>query len=161
MTKIKDADAKMFVGQLERKKEVNPAFFYDFMVDEQGQLVCVFWADATCRKNYSVFGDVVSVDSTYSTNQYNMKFVPFTGVNHHLQSVFLGVAFLADEKIESYVWLLATFLKAMGGVAPHLITIDEDASMKAAIAQILPNTVHRLCMWHIMEKVPERVGPSI
>ena len=72
------------------------------MVDEQGQLVCVFWADATCRKNYSVFGDVVSVDSTYSTNQYNMKFVPFTGVNHHLQSVFLGAAFLANEKIESY-----------------------------------------------------------
>ena len=49
----------------------------------------------------------------------------------------------------------------MGGVAPHLIITDEDASMKAAIAQILPYTAHRLCMWHIMEKVPERVGPSI
>ena len=55
-TKIKDADAQMFVAQLERKKEVNPSFFYEFMVDDQGQLVRVFWADATCRKNYSVFG---------------------------------------------------------------------------------------------------------
>uniref|UniRef100_A0A0E0F3Z3 MULE transposase domain-containing protein n=1 Tax=Oryza meridionalis TaxID=40149 RepID=A0A0E0F3Z3_9ORYZ len=109
-SKIKDADAQMFVGQLERKKEVNPAFFYEFMVDKQGRLVRVFWADAICRKNYSVFGDVLS---------------------------------------------------ATGGVAPRLIIIDEDASMKAAIAQILPNTVHRLCMWHTMEKVPEKVGPSI
>ena len=159
--KIKDADAQMFVAQLERKKEVNPAFFYEFMVDDEGRLVRVFWADAICRKNYSVFGDVVSVDATYTTNHYNMKFVPFTGVNHHLQSVFLGAAFLADEKIESYVWLFETFLKAMGGVAPHLITTDEDASMKAAIAQILPYTAHRLCMWHIMEKVPEKVGPSL
>jgi hypothetical protein len=50
-SKIKDADAQMFVAQLERKKEVNPAFFYEFMVDEQGRLVRVFWADATCRKN--------------------------------------------------------------------------------------------------------------
>ena len=49
----------------------------------------------------------------------------------------------------------------MGGVAPHLITTDEDTSMNAAIAQILPDTAHRLCMWHIMEKVPEKVGPSI
>jgi hypothetical protein len=49
----------------------------------------------------------------------------------------------------------------MGGVAPHLITTDEDASMKAAIAEVLPNTTHRLCMWHIMDKVPEKVGPSI
>ncbi|XP_039822578.1 protein FAR1-RELATED SEQUENCE 5-like [Panicum virgatum] len=32
-TKIKDVDAQIFVAQLERKKEVNPAFFYDFMVD--------------------------------------------------------------------------------------------------------------------------------
>jgi hypothetical protein len=90
-----------------------------------------------------------------------MKFVPFTGVNHHLQSVFLGAAFLANEITESYVWLFQTFLKAMGGVAPHLITTDEDASMKAAIAEVLPDTTHRFCMWHIMEKVPEKVGRSI
>ena len=41
-TKIKDVDAQIFVAQLERKKEVNPAFFYDFMVDEQGRLVGYF-----------------------------------------------------------------------------------------------------------------------
>jgi hypothetical protein len=49
----------------------------------------------------------------------------------------------------------------MGGAAPHLIVTDECASMKAAINMILPNTTHRLCMWHIMEKVPERVSPSL
>jgi hypothetical protein len=48
-SKIKDVGAQMFVGQLERKKEVNPAFFYEFMVDKQGRLVRVFWADAICR----------------------------------------------------------------------------------------------------------------
>jgi len=159
--KIKDADAQIFVSQLERKKEVNSAFFYDFEVDDQGRLMRVFWADAMSRKNYSIFGDVVSLDAIYSMNQYNMKFVPFTGVNHHLQSLFLGAAFIAKEKIESYVWLFKIFLKAMGGAAPHLIVTDECASMKAAINQILPNTTHRLCMWHIMEKVPERVSPSL
>jgi transposase-like protein len=54
-----------------------------------------------------------------------------------------------------------SLLKVVGGVAPHLIITNEDASMKVAIAHILPNTVHRLCMWHIMEKVPEKVRPSI
>ena len=39
----------MFVAQLERKNEVNPAFFYELMVDEQGRLVHIFWADAICR----------------------------------------------------------------------------------------------------------------
>jgi hypothetical protein len=34
--RIKDADARLFVAQMERKKEINSAFFYDFIVDEQG-----------------------------------------------------------------------------------------------------------------------------
>jgi hypothetical protein len=121
----------------------------------------VFWADAMSRKNYSLFGDVVSFDATYTTNQYNMIFAPFTGVNHHLQSIFLGAAFLANEKVESYVWFFKTILKAMGGVAPHLIITDECSSMKAAIDRILLETDHRHCMWHIMEKVPEKVSPSL
>jgi hypothetical protein len=104
---------------------------------------------------------VISVDATSTTNQYNMKFVPFTGVNHHLQTIFLGETFLADEKIESYVWLFKTFLKAKGRVAPHLITTKENVSMKASIAEILPHTTHILCVWHITEKVPEKVMPSI
>jgi hypothetical protein len=157
--RIKDADAELFVAQMERKKEANSAFFYDFVVDEQGKLVYIFWADATSRKNYRHFGDVVSFDSTYSTNQYDMKFAPFIGVNHHLQSVFFGAAFIVDEKIESYEWVFQTFLSAMGGNAPRIIITDEDASMKSAIRSILPDTIHRFCMWHIMEKMPEKVGP--
>jgi hypothetical protein len=144
-----------------KERRTSILLFYDFEVDAQGRLMRVFWTDATSRTNYKHFGDVVSLDSTYTTNQYNMIFVPITGVNHHLQSVFLGAAFLANEKIESYVWLFKTFVKAMGGVLPHLIITDEDASMKAAISKILPDTTHRLCMWHIMDKVPEKVRPSL
>jgi hypothetical protein len=45
--KIKDAYAELFVTQMERKKEANLAFFYDFVVDEHGKFVYIFWADAT------------------------------------------------------------------------------------------------------------------
>jgi hypothetical protein len=75
-----------------------------------------------------------------------MKFAPFTGVNHHMCSIFFGAAFLANEKIESYVWLFQTFLRAMRGKAPAFIVTDDDASIRAGIANVLPNTVHRLCM---------------
>jgi hypothetical protein len=66
--KIKNTDAQLFVAQMERKKEANSAFFYDFVVDDKGKLIYIFWADATSRKNYSHFGDVVTFDATYSTN---------------------------------------------------------------------------------------------
>jgi hypothetical protein len=53
------------------------------------------------------------------------------------------------KNIKSYVRVFKTFLKAMGGAAPHLITTDEDASITTAIAEIQTYTV------------PEKVGPSI
>jgi zinc finger SWIM domain-containing protein 3 len=75
-----------------------------------------------------------------------MIFAPFTGADHHIQSVLFGVAFLANENIESYEWLFQTFLLAMGGKSPRLIITDEDASMKSTIRTILVCFEH-LCMW--------------
>jgi zinc finger SWIM domain-containing protein 3 len=58
-----------------------------------------------------------------------------------MQSVFLGGAFIVNEKIESYEWLFRTFLSAMGGKAPRLIITDEDASMK-----VFSGSIHWFCM---------------
>jgi hypothetical protein len=94
-------------------------------------------------KNYKHFGRVVSFDSTYTTNQYDMIFAPFTGVNHHLQSVFFGAAFVLNEKEESYEWL---FREAMGGETPGLIITDETRSIKNAINIVFLGIIHRLCI---------------
>jgi hypothetical protein len=74
-----------------RKRQILPSS--DFVVDERGKLVYIFWVDATSRKNYRHFGDLVSFDTTYSTNQYNMIFAPFTGVNHHMQKCVVRSCF--------------------------------------------------------------------
>ncbi|RYR56799.1 hypothetical protein Ahy_A05g022498 isoform B [Arachis hypogaea] len=43
------------------------------------------------RTTYEYFGNIVSFDTTYNTNMYNMVFGSFIGVNHHGQSALLGV----------------------------------------------------------------------
>ncbi|KAM0890599.1 hypothetical protein ACQ4PT_026930 [Festuca glaucescens] len=156
-----DCDAQMLVDQLGRMKKLNAAFFFEYEVDEHGKMVRLFWADATSRKNYKHFPDVLSFDSTYSTNQYDMVFAPFTGINHHMQSVFFAAGFLAEETIEEYTWMFQAFLRAMGGIAPRLIITDECARIGGAIRDVLPNSIHRLCMWHILQKVRDKVEPSI
>ena len=87
-----------------------------------------------------------------------MPFVPFIGVNHHHQSIMFGCALLVNETEESYTWLLKTWLKEMLGRAPSIIITDDDKAIGKAIAEILPNTIHRLCMWHILQKVPEKLA---
>ncbi|KAF5451893.1 hypothetical protein F2P56_026951 [Juglans regia] len=46
----------------------------------------------------------------------------------------------------------------MDGIAPKSIITDQDRAMKNAIAIVFPETRHRFCLWHILKKVPEKLG---
>ncbi|XP_035543634.1 protein FAR-RED ELONGATED HYPOCOTYL 3-like [Juglans regia] len=50
------------------------------------------------------------------------------------------------------------FGDCMDGIAPKAIITDQDRAMKNAIATVFPETRHRLCLWHILKKVPEKLG---
>ncbi|CAK8571773.1 unnamed protein product [Lathyrus sativus] len=52
-------------------------------LDDNFHVMNVFWTDARSRAVYEYFGDVVTFDTTYLTNKYDMPFAAFVGVNHH------------------------------------------------------------------------------
>lgn len=85
-----------------------------------------------------------------------MMFVPFTGIDNHRKCVTLGAGLLSNETTDSYKWLLRAFVKTFG-VQPRIIVTDQDKSMKAAVAEVLTDSRHRLCMWHITDKLPNKV----
>lgn len=85
-----------------------------------------------------------------------MVFVPFTGIDNHHHSVTFAAGLLSDETAESYEWLLRAFKKAFVHV-PKVVVTDQDPSMKIAIEKEFRNSRHRLCMWHIMEKLSTKV----
>ena len=69
-----------------------------------------------------------------------------------------GCALLVNEMAESYTWLLKTWLKAMLGHAPSTIITNNDKTVGKAITKVLPNTTHRFCLWHILQKVLEHLA---
>lgn len=42
----------------------------------------------------------------------------------------------------------------MGNVHPNAIINDQCPSIKPAIAKVMPQTIHRYCIWHIFSKLP-------
>ncbi|KAL5831747.1 hypothetical protein ACOSQ4_017101 [Xanthoceras sorbifolium] len=120
-----------------RNQAENPQFFYAIQCDEDGRATNFFWVDSRSRMAYHYFGDVVTFDTTYRTNKYDMPFAPFTRVNHHLQSIQFG---------------------SMGGHHPVSIITDQDFAMRGAIAKVFPNSHHRLCLWHIKKKFVEKLS---
>ena len=137
-------------------------FFHKIKLDAEHRVESLFWVDGAARHAYiESYHDCVSFDATYMTNMYDMPFAPFIGINRHGQSFMLGCAFLRDEKTPSYTWLFETFLEAMKGKAPVSIITDQDAAMRCEIAHVFPNTNHRNCRWHIMDKFTGTIGPVL
>ncbi|XP_042036907.1 protein FAR1-RELATED SEQUENCE 5-like [Salvia splendens] len=116
--------------------------------------------DPTVKRNYHLYGDIVSFDKTYSTNRYCMIFAPFTGKDNHGRPVTFAVGLLSKENVNSFSWLFNQFVKCMV-VAPKLIVTDQDLRMKVAIEEVLVNTRHRWCMWHVMNKVADKLPKNM
>ncbi|KAL2928740.1 Protein FAR-RED IMPAIRED RESPONSE 1, partial [Bienertia sinuspersici] len=140
-----------------KMKEANEDFFYSWTVDEANKLKDVVWVDARSRAAYRDFGDVVCFDATYITNRYELPFANFVGVNQHGQSILLGCALIRHEDSETYKWVMRQWLECMGDVQPGGIITDQSTPMANAIQEVLPNSRHRLCVWHILSKVPRKV----
>ncbi|GJZ52754.1 FAR-RED impaired response 1-like protein, partial [Tanacetum coccineum] len=151
-------DAEALREYFVRMQRRNKNFFYAMDIDDDSRLQNVFWADARSRASYQSFGDVVSFDSTYLTNEYSMPFAPFVGVNHHGQSILFGCGLLSGEDKMTYAWLFRSWLECMDGRPPKAIITDQCPSMKVAVAEVFPEARHRLCLWHIMKKIPQKLG---
>lgn len=109
---VEGLDTELLVAHFDGEKE-NSGFHYVVDVTKMGHLKSVFWCDTISWRSYAFFGDVVVLDATYKMNKYEVKFVPFVGVNHHNQNIIFGCGLIGQEHIEDYMWLLLEWIKAM------------------------------------------------
>ncbi|XP_074293115.1 protein FAR1-RELATED SEQUENCE 5-like [Silene latifolia] len=140
---IKEYDAEMLLETFMQKKDMSPSFYFDFEVDDEKRLT-------------------ISFDATYNFNEYKLVFCPFTGVDNHKRCVTFAGGLLRKEDGESFTWLFENFVKAMGDYYPTTIITDQCRGINQAVKDVFGDkTQHRLCMWHIMKKLSDKVGPTI
>lgn len=151
-------DAQNLLEYFKKMQAENPGFFYAIQLDEDNHMTNVFWADARSRTAYSHFGDAVTLDTAYRVYQYRVPFAPFTGVNHHGQTVLFGCALLLDESEASFTWLFKTFLTAMNDHPPASITTDQDRAIQAAVAIAFPECRHCISKWYVLREGPEKLA---
>ncbi|KAK1356997.1 hypothetical protein POM88_050253 [Heracleum sosnowskyi] len=158
---IGNADIQILMNKFKVMKESsNGNFYYECDVDKCDKLKKLLRADSVRCRNYDVFGDVISVDATFYTNKYAMVFVPFCGVDNHRKCVTFAATLLSKEDFDSYKLFFQAFVKAMVRHTLCILTDQCAALMKHTVADVLDKekTRHRLCMWHIMKKLPSKVG---
>lgn len=75
--------------------------------------------------------------------RYNMVFVPTTWIDNHEYCVTFGSDFLSGEIADLYKWLLCVFLQAFGKQS-MLVVIDQDPTIKSAVAIVFIESTHKL-----------------
>ncbi|XP_021715718.1 protein FAR1-RELATED SEQUENCE 6-like isoform X1 [Chenopodium quinoa] len=156
--KMAGGDAQAMMAYFDSMQADNQNFYHAHRLDDKGRLKDVMWVDARSRVAYEDFGDVVCFDATYLTNEYELPFANFVGVNHHGQSILLGCALVSHEDCDTFRWLFKQWLLCMGNKTPLAILTDQAPAMRKPLVEVMPNTRHRWCMWHILRKFPDKLG---
>ncbi|GJW77434.1 FAR1-related sequence 5-like protein [Tanacetum coccineum] len=99
---------------------------------------------------------VTSFIGDRDAQMYGCKFVPFTRIDNHQKCVTFGAALLSDETTKSFCWMLEAFLKTHKKQPPFAVT-NQDSTLRNVVVKMFPDSHHRLCMWHITEKLPGKV----
>ncbi|XP_022133660.1 protein FAR1-RELATED SEQUENCE 2 isoform X2 [Momordica charantia] len=158
---LDEGDVQLMLEHFMHMQELNPNFFYALDFNQEKQLRSVLWVDAKGRHEYKYFSDVILFDIHYISNGYKIPFVPIVGVNHHFQYILFGGALIGDTDTSSFIWLMKTWLKAVGGSAPRVVLTDQEQFLKEAVADVFPNTLHFFSLWHMLRRVPGKLGKII
>ncbi|XP_024178220.1 protein FAR1-RELATED SEQUENCE 5-like [Rosa chinensis] len=130
-----EGDAENALTYMRGKVATDSHFYCKFSIDEDNRLANMFWRDSNSLVDYTCFGDVLVFDSTYKTNSYEKSLVLFVGSNNHLSTTVFGFALLMDETIETYTWVLETFISSMNIKRPVAVLTDGDEAMRRALSK--------------------------
>lgn len=91
-----------------------------------------------------------------------MIFAPFVGVNYHGQIIIFACGLLSDEIVESFFWLFSKSPEAMPNhSSPRVIITHQDAAISKAISIILPTTLYRYYLWHILYEFSKKINARL
>jgi hypothetical protein len=152
----KDHDIQNFLERFKTLQKIVSDFYHNMEIDCEKRVRNLFWVDTMCVINYKLFGDYISFDTTFSTNPYGLPFVPIVGVNNHGSTLLFAVALLKDEKIDTFRWIVETFVEAMGGKQLETIITDKDKAMKREIEILIKSTTHGNCFFHVVTKMSQK-----
>lgn len=114
-------DMEKTVKLLDEMKCVDPSLSVCVEIDHEGSPKFILWCTGKNKQDYVYFGDVVTFDTTYRTNLYNMPFGIFVGVNNHYQSTIFGGVLMREEIVAGFEWAFRNFVEVMN--RKHPVTI--------------------------------------
>jgi len=144
---------------LYKKKDEDPLWIVRPKIDsDERRLTGLFWMSPAQVCAYEKFHDVIVIDTTSKTNQFDMILFMITAVDNNFKNLIVAAALIEDETEATFAWILDE-LKIACEVTPTVIYSDLDSALVSAISNNYPETCLFHCIFHIdlnLKKIFER-----
>ncbi|THU90540.1 hypothetical protein K435DRAFT_675965 [Dendrothele bispora CBS 962.96] len=121
--------------------------------DEHGTVTGILWQSPEQVKLATVYGDVIICDNSYGRvdNLYPLfTMIVIDGFNCSRNILY---CFHRNENIETFTWILQSYLDGDRIIAPQVFVSDRHASLIASVSKVLPLTFHIFCIHHLDRNV--------
>jgi len=128
-------------------------------VEEGKEKLVNFVASTKNMKNlYKKFNDVILIDNTYKTNRFRMPLLVLAGISEEAKTFVLGFAALKSEEECNVNWALSKILEFLE-VKLKIICTDQCPTLKKVLTNIVPQSTHLWCGWHINQNIAKHLAP--
>jgi hypothetical protein len=135
-------------------------------LDDDNHVVVLFGMHKTSITMLKYHPWVLSMDCTYKTNMYGLPLLDIVGFTATGASVYLGFAFIANERQPTYETVLEFLAEVYEESkvdidSPSTILTDKEPSLINAINAVFPETNTIICIWHINMNLMKKALPII
>ena len=102
----------------------------------------------TMKKLYLVYNDVILIDATYKTNKFRMPLLVVAGISPEGRTFLIGFGVLHSEAEVHVNWVLDKLFSYLEK-KPQIICTDSCPTLKKVLSNVLPESTHLLCGWHV------------
>ncbi|GAA0163789.1 hypothetical protein LIER_19572 [Lithospermum erythrorhizon] len=135
--KLEDCEGSCLLEYFGLESLNKPNYFYSVQFDSKEQVASIFWSDGILRSDYACFGDVLSFDTTFRTNNLYRLLGPFISFNHHRQICIFGATLLFNETTDTFLWLFSTFFECMKEKYNFSFLTDQCQAIHAAVLSVI------------------------
>src|ERR1043165_4879607 len=126
-------DACQMLTELYLKKDEDPRWIIKPRFDHgEKRLNSLFWMSPDQINAYERYHDVVIVDTTSKTNQFDMMLMLVIVVDNNFKNLIVAAAILEDETEATFAWVLQE-LKNSCDVTPTALYSDADPALISAV----------------------------
>ncbi|RFU74564.1 mutator-like element transposase [Trichoderma arundinaceum] len=164
ISKVKDdmhegqSSIHALINQLDRE-----GFWSRVRVDENQRVTAILFAHPGSLRYLQAYSDLLLLDCTYKTNEYQMPLLDMIGVDACQQSFCTAFAFLSGEQEEDYVWAverLRSLYEACDAKLPSVVLSDRCLACLNAIGAVFPSAHSLPCLWHANRAVLAHCLPN-